>query len=82
MPTPNEKLTPPTLVQIKNCKDKGKLIEYRKYLMENVTRLITENYIEWSVWEHMICQIDYQVDGTPLSVSLTPRKNEVKWVKV
>lgn len=68
MPSVNEKLSPPTLVQIKNCKDKKKLTEYKEYLTDNVQRLITENYIEWSNWERMMWQIDSQIDDVPISV--------------
>lgn len=75
---PLEKLTPPRLLQIKQCSDKEQLLRWREYLMKNVQRLIIENILEWSLWEEMICRIDNKVDGTPIVDYRFSRDTSVK----
>lgn len=79
MPKPAaDKLTPPKMSQIKNCTDNKQLTEWREYLMTHVTRLITENYIEWSIWEEMICRIDNKIDKVAMKLYLPPGAGETK----
>ena len=65
-----EKLSPPDVFQIKECKSHQHLREWREYLMTNVKRLMEEKYMEWKVWEDMINRIDAKLHDMPITIDL------------
>jgi hypothetical protein len=67
----DKKIKPPTMLEIKGCKDANKLREWRAFLFDNVNELITKNIIEWTIWEEMICRIDGKLENMPIFINVT-----------
>jgi len=66
------RLNPPTIKQIRQCKNVAQLEEWRVFLMENVTKLMVEKHMEWSVWEMMINHIDAILHDMPVTIDIAP----------